>query len=138
MILLSSGISLPSSVVGNADRMSASAASNVVTTTMSDAPTAAVSQPVASGEISDPGLANIKEKTPMCLVNELARFNKITHQVRYYISDLMVIQLSIVHFSIIHQSFFSQSFIAQLIDLSIIHLYDHSSLIIHLYDHSSL
>lgn len=27
-------------------------------------------------------LANTKEKTPMCLVNELARFNKIQHQYR--------------------------------------------------------
>jgi hypothetical protein len=27
-------------------------------------------------------LANAKEKTPMCLVNELARFNKIQHQYR--------------------------------------------------------
>ncbi|KAG5862999.1 hypothetical protein JTB14_000689 [Gonioctena quinquepunctata] len=27
-------------------------------------------------------LANIKEKTPMCLVNELARYNKIQHQYR--------------------------------------------------------
>merc|ERR1719242_1514873 len=27
-------------------------------------------------------LANIKEKTPMCLVNELARFNKVQHQYR--------------------------------------------------------
>lgn len=27
-------------------------------------------------------LANMKEKTPMCLVNELARFNKIQHQYR--------------------------------------------------------
>ncbi|KAH9490575.1 hypothetical protein Btru_034158 [Bulinus truncatus] len=26
------------------------------------------------------GLANTKEKTPMCLINELARFNKISHQ----------------------------------------------------------
>lgn len=33
---------------------------------------------------SGPGtnLANIKEKTPMCLVNELARYNKIQHQYR--------------------------------------------------------
>ncbi|XP_030746338.1 double-stranded RNA-binding protein Staufen homolog 2-like isoform X3 [Sitophilus oryzae] len=30
----------------------------------------------------NPPLANIKEKTPMCLVNELARFNKIQHQYR--------------------------------------------------------
>lgn len=29
---------------------------------------------------SVPNLANIKEKTPMCLVNELARYNKIQHQ----------------------------------------------------------
>ena len=27
-------------------------------------------------------LANMKEKTPMCLVNELARFNKLQHQYR--------------------------------------------------------
>lgn len=27
-------------------------------------------------------LANTKEKTPMCLVNELARYNKIQHQYR--------------------------------------------------------
>ncbi|GJQ82168.1 putative staufen C-terminal domain protein [Trypoxylus dichotomus] len=29
-----------------------------------------------------PNLTNIKEKTPMCLVNELARYNKIQHQYR--------------------------------------------------------
>lgn len=27
-------------------------------------------------------LANTKEKTPMCLINELARYNKIQHQYR--------------------------------------------------------
>jgi len=31
-----------------------------------------------SAEHSDPLLANIKEKTPMCLINELARFNKVS------------------------------------------------------------
>lgn len=38
----------------------------------------------ADGEGSDglDALANTKEKTPMCLVNELARFNKIQHQYR--------------------------------------------------------
>lgn len=40
----------------------------------------------ASGlEITEQGiesLANTKEKTPMCLVNELARFNKVQHQYR--------------------------------------------------------
>lgn len=33
-------------------------------------------------EIGIQSLANAKEKTPMCLVNELARFNKILHQYR--------------------------------------------------------
>ncbi|XP_076282805.1 double-stranded RNA-binding protein Staufen [Lasioglossum baleicum] len=32
--------------------------------------------------VIDPALANMKEKTPMCLLNELARFNKIQHQYR--------------------------------------------------------
>ncbi|XP_015605525.1 double-stranded RNA-binding protein Staufen homolog 2 isoform X2 [Cephus cinctus] len=32
--------------------------------------------------VTNPNLANMKEKTPMCLVNELARFNKIQHQYR--------------------------------------------------------
>lgn len=39
----------------------------------------------SSGENTEQGiesLANTKEKTPMCLVNELARFNKIQHQYR--------------------------------------------------------
>jgi len=31
----------------------------------------------ADAEHSDLPLANIKEKTPMCLINELARFNKV-------------------------------------------------------------
>lgn len=31
-------------------------------------------------QTTQPNLANTKEKTPMCLINELARFNKITHQ----------------------------------------------------------
>ena len=47
-------------------------------------PAAAVSHSVPSEEVNDQGLANIKEKTPMCLVNELARFNKISHQVRIF------------------------------------------------------
>jgi len=33
--------------------------------------------PTAVAESSDITLANIKEKTPMCLINELARFNKV-------------------------------------------------------------
>lgn len=31
---------------------------------------------------TNPALANMKEKTPMCLLNELARFNRIQHQYR--------------------------------------------------------
>lgn len=31
---------------------------------------------------TNPVLANMKEKTPMCLLNELARFNRIQHQYR--------------------------------------------------------
>jgi len=32
--------------------------------------------------LTNPALANMKEKTPMCLLNELARFNRIQHQYR--------------------------------------------------------
>ncbi|CAK9817539.1 Double-stranded RNA-binding protein Staufen homolog [Anthophora plagiata] len=32
--------------------------------------------------VTNSALANMKEKTPMCLLNELARFNKIQHQYR--------------------------------------------------------
>lgn len=35
------------------------------------------SSPGAAAQHSDLPLANIKEKTPMCLINELARFNKV-------------------------------------------------------------
>lgn len=31
---------------------------------------------------ANPALANMKEKTPMCLLNELARFNRVQHQYR--------------------------------------------------------
>ncbi|XP_049776933.1 double-stranded RNA-binding protein Staufen homolog 2-like isoform X1 [Schistocerca cancellata] len=36
----------------------------------------------ANSTTTSTNLANTKEKTPMCLVNELARFNKIQHQYR--------------------------------------------------------
>lgn len=36
----------------------------------------------ANSTATSTNLANTKEKTPMCLVNELARFNKIQHQYR--------------------------------------------------------
>ncbi|XP_055997431.1 double-stranded RNA-binding protein Staufen homolog isoform X2 [Ostrea edulis] len=42
---------------------------------------------------SENNLANTKEKTPMCLINELARYNKISHQYTLFPSDL-----SPVHF----------------------------------------
>ncbi|XP_076262696.1 double-stranded RNA-binding protein Staufen homolog 2-like isoform X2 [Rhynchophorus ferrugineus] len=38
--------------------------------------------PNTNTSVPNPPLANIKEKTPMCLVNELARYNKIQHQYR--------------------------------------------------------
>ena len=48
---------------------------------------AAELNPVESGSFDeqDDSLANTKEKTPMCLINELARFNKIQHQ--YTLTD---------------------------------------------------
>ncbi|XP_014208195.1 double-stranded RNA-binding protein Staufen homolog 2 isoform X2 [Copidosoma floridanum] len=39
-------------------------------------------QQQSQGNSTNSNLANTREKTPMCLVNELARFNKIQHQYR--------------------------------------------------------
>jgi len=48
--------------------------------------TRGVGQPlVATSTEQDQSLANTKEKTPMCLINELARFNKVQHQ--YMLTD---------------------------------------------------
>ncbi|XP_048489527.1 double-stranded RNA-binding protein Staufen homolog 2 isoform X4 [Plutella xylostella] len=52
-----------------------------------EAPTPAAAAPAAGDAAPEPGpdapcVANSKEKTPMCLVNELARYNKIKHQYR--------------------------------------------------------
>uniref|UniRef100_A0A182QGI1 DRBM domain-containing protein n=1 Tax=Anopheles farauti TaxID=69004 RepID=A0A182QGI1_9DIPT len=55
-----------------------SAASTSETVRDAAAPAAAAS----SGDEALEALANIKEKTTMCLVNELARYNKIQHQYR--------------------------------------------------------
>lgn len=48
-----------------------------------------IDQPAVAGaaapDTSNESLANTKEKTPMCLINELARFNKIQHQ--YTLTD---------------------------------------------------
>lgn len=60
------------------------------TTTTTPVVSANISCTILSNHDSDNGetaegiesLANTKEKTPMCLVNELARFNKIQHQYR--------------------------------------------------------
>ncbi|XP_025089402.1 double-stranded RNA-binding protein Staufen homolog isoform X2 [Pomacea canaliculata] len=42
---------------------------------------APVCQPLGKvGEGADKNVANTKEKTPMCLINELARYNKVAHQ----------------------------------------------------------
>jgi double-stranded RNA-binding protein Staufen len=40
------------------------------------------SQQQDQSNATNANLANTREKTPMCLVNELARFNKIQHQYR--------------------------------------------------------
>lgn len=39
----------------------------------------------SKSEVTSNNLANTKEKTPMCLINELARFNKVQHQ--YVLTD---------------------------------------------------
>jgi len=44
---------------------------------VSDAPATLTGASAAAAEHSDRPLANMKEKTPMCLINELARFNKV-------------------------------------------------------------
>jgi len=42
-----------------------------------EAPPSSSGNSEAASERSDLPLANMKEKTPMCLINELARFNKV-------------------------------------------------------------
>lgn len=44
-----------------------------------------VDQPSSNDQSEQLNMANMKEKTPMCLTNELARFNKIQHQ--YTLTD---------------------------------------------------
>jgi len=44
---------------------------------VSEAPSTSSEVSGATAEQSDVPLANMKEKTPMCLINELARFNKV-------------------------------------------------------------
>lgn len=44
--------------------------------------TEGVPVPSPNQDTSNTNVANTKEKTPMCLINELARFNKIQHQYR--------------------------------------------------------
>lgn len=43
------------------------------------------SEASSKSEVTSNNLANTKEKTPMCLINELARFNKVQHQ--YVLTD---------------------------------------------------
>lgn len=56
--------------------------SNVLTSSVSGTSTDILLSNIDSTEQGIESLANAKEKTPMCLVNELARFNKILHQYR--------------------------------------------------------
>jgi len=46
--------------------------------TVSEAPPSITGASGTAAENSDLPLANMKEKTPMCLINELARFNKVS------------------------------------------------------------
>jgi len=56
---------------------SVAAPSDVPESEATPAADVAVSPSATAAEPSDPPLANIKEKTPMCLINELSRFNKV-------------------------------------------------------------
>jgi len=70
--------------VANNNHAAAAAAAAMATTV--NQVTMATPQMVAAESNGDcGGVANTKEKTPMCLVNELARFNKIQHQ--YTLTD---------------------------------------------------
>ena len=41
-----------------------------------------------TNENSSENLANLKEKTPMCLINELARFNRVSRSLRLVIKKM--------------------------------------------------
>jgi double-stranded RNA-binding protein Staufen len=62
-------------VSANKENIPSATSGNVAGVILSDSPNENTEQGIES-------LANTKEKTPMCLVNELARFNKIQHQYR--------------------------------------------------------
>lgn len=61
--------------------MSSGASSNVLPGTCTSAGSS-VTGDNSSSTTANSCLANTKEKTPMCLINELARYNKIQHQYR--------------------------------------------------------
>jgi len=62
---------------------SATASSGVSESEAAPATEVPVSPSAAAAEHSDLLLANIKEKTPMCLINELARFNKVHFSISF-------------------------------------------------------
>ncbi|CAH2050072.1 unnamed protein product, partial [Iphiclides podalirius] len=62
---------------GDAGEVSSHAAANA-----SASATASAAAPSTGAPTAPSAQANSKEKTPMCLVNELARYNKIKHQYR--------------------------------------------------------
>ena len=63
------------------------------------APEVPASPSGAASEHSDLPLANIKEKTPMCLINELARFNKVRFRLIYMLFIFCLSQGQLVYMS---------------------------------------
>lgn len=76
---------IPSDVSSDCKTPVVSANKDVVVATNASVVQSSLPCDLSAIEITEQGidsLANTKEKTPMCLVNELARFNKILHQYR--------------------------------------------------------
>ncbi|GAB6028431.1 hypothetical protein CHUAL_002591 [Chamberlinius hualienensis] len=73
------GSSIATHTMQNAnDQFQSNSGSKVVPSSNNDGPTGTP----PNQETSNTGVANTKEKTPMCLINELARYNKIQHVYR--------------------------------------------------------
>ena len=62
----------------NPTATAAAAGNNAAAAAAAANPTAASIVDSASAAVAALSLANTKEKTPMCLINELARFNKVS------------------------------------------------------------
>lgn len=76
---------IPSEVSSDCKTPVVSANKDVVVATNASVVQSSLPCDISAIEMTEQGiesLANTKEKTPMCLVNELARFNKVQHQYR--------------------------------------------------------